>query len=67
MREVTVITSRDGKDAKTIERGTGSNGNPANANPKEKQTARVQNDKLGYRQIIEFSRRYSATVVITRA
>jgi hypothetical protein len=47
VREVTVITSRDSKNAKTIKRNTRSSGNPANAHPKEKQTAGVQNDKLG--------------------
>jgi len=45
-----------GKDSKTIKYDSGSNGNPANAYPKEKQAARVQNDELGYRQIIQFSR-----------
>jgi len=47
MREVTVITGRDSKNAKTIKRDTRCNGNGANANPQEWQTARVQNDKLG--------------------
>lgn len=66
MREVTVITSRYSKDTKTIECGTSCHGNPANAHPKDKQAARVQNDKLGYCQIIQFSRSYSAKVVTTR-
>jgi hypothetical protein len=56
MREVAVITSRYRKDAKTIECDTRCHGNPANAHPKEQQTARVQNGKLGYRQIIQSSR-----------
>jgi hypothetical protein len=56
MREVTVIASRYSKNALTIECDTRCNGNPANAYPKEKQAARVQNDELGYRQIIQFSR-----------
>src|SRR5690348_4818467 len=52
MREITVITSRYSKDAKTIERGARGKRNPANTNPKDKQTARVQNDKLGQREVI---------------
>ena len=54
MREVTVISGGYSKDAETIECDTRGNGNPANAHPKEKQAAGVQNDKLGYCEIIQF-------------
>ena len=61
MRKVTVIAGGDSENAKTIKRDTRRDGNPANPHPKEKQTPGVQNGKLSYRKVIQFSRRYSAT------
>ena len=54
MREVAMVAGGDGKDTDTIECDTRGNGNPANTGPEEKQTARVQNDKLCYRTVVQF-------------